>query len=116
MKNLLTATTAFFLGAATGATVALLNAPQSGEKTRAQLRDGVTNVRTRAEEAIADTQARVMGKVEEVQTKAQDLVHEISNEAQHTVEKIKNLGHEAVEDQRARVGRSTDRTAKVAAS
>jgi gas vesicle protein len=116
MKNLLNTSAAFLLGAATGATLALLNAPQTGQKTRAQLRDGVANARTRAEEAIADAQARVMGKVEEAQTRAQDLVHEISDGAQHQVEKIKNLGHEVVEDQKARVGRNTDRTPKVATS
>ncbi len=116
MKNLLTATTAFLLGAATGATLALLNAPQTGKKTRTQLRNGVMDARTRAGDALADAQARAMGKVEEVQTRAQDLVHEISDKAQHRVDKIKNMGYEVVEDQKAHLARSIDYAAKVATS
>lgn len=89
MKNLLIIGTVFLLGAATGISVALLNAPDSGEKTRKKLRDGLAETRSRAEGAISDAQARARGAVEEVQNRAQTIVHEIGDKVQHGTEKLR---------------------------
>jgi gas vesicle protein len=83
-NNFFTFVTGFCVGAATGTAIALLNAPQSGEETRAQIREGVMEARTRTEEAIADAQARTLEKVDEVK----NIVKEISDETRKRSEKL----------------------------
>lgn len=59
---------AFLGGAVAGATIALLTAPQSGAKTRAQLRDGVM--------ASADSAARLPHALQGAVVAAQDAFSE----------------------------------------
>ena len=74
----------FFVGALTGSTFTLLNAPQSGKKTRAQIREGLDEARDRTIEAISDAQTRTLEKVDEVK----NLVEEIGNETKKKSEKL----------------------------
>lgn len=68
----------FFVGALAGAVTALLIAPQSGEETRAIIRDKSTatveEARLRANELIAEARTKADEIVEEARVKADDLV------------------------------------------
>ena len=77
--------TGFFFGAATGAVVALLNAPQSGKKTRTQIRKEVTAARNRTQKAITKAQTRTMDKLDDIQ----DRIKEISDGAVEQTERFK---------------------------
>lgn len=83
-NNIVTFVTGVFVGAAAGSAFALLNAPQSGPETRAQIRDGVVQVRTRTGEAIADAQTRTIAKIEE----AKNLVSQIGTETKKKTKKL----------------------------
>ncbi len=92
-SNVLTYVTSFAVGAAAGATFALLNAPQSGKKTRSQLKRGVSDARYRTQRAISMTQERAMDTLDDIQ----GFVKEVGDEAVHQVERIKMAGQELVE-------------------
>lgn len=88
MKSLILSTvTSLFIGAAAGATYALLNAPQSGKKTRAQIRKEISGVRSRTKKVITRAQARTMHRLDDIQ----DRVKEISNAAIEQAERLKKV-------------------------
>jgi gas vesicle protein len=68
------------IGGLVGAGTMLLIAPQPGEKTRAELKDGVLGLRDRTETTVNDTISQVKSKAGEVKadvlTKAQNLQHQ----------------------------------------
>jgi gas vesicle protein len=68
------------VGGLVGAGTILLLAPQPGEQTRAELKEGVSDLRHRTTEAVNDTISQVKSKAgqvkAEVQNKAQDLQHQ----------------------------------------
>ena len=72
--------TGFVIGGLVGAGTILLLAPQPGEKTRAELKDGVMDLRDKTTETMKDTITQVKSKANQikadVQIKAQDLGHQ----------------------------------------
>ena len=68
------------IGGLVGAVTVLLFAPQPGEKTRAELRDGALKLRDRTATTVKDTMTQVKSKANqikvEMQIKAQDLGHQ----------------------------------------
>ena len=72
--------TGLVIGGLVGAGTMLLLAPQPGEKTRAELKEGVSELRNRTAETVNDTLTQVKTKANqvkaEVQIKAQDLQHQ----------------------------------------
>jgi gas vesicle protein len=68
----------FLLGAASGAVISLLNAPQSGEETRAQIRSEIAEARGRAEEALTEAQASVMRRSEAIQDRVGELIQQVN--------------------------------------
>jgi gas vesicle protein len=89
-SNVFTYVTSFAFGAAAGAAFALLNAPQSGKKTRTQLRKGASDVRYRTKKAITRTRARAMDKLDDVQS----VVKGIGDGAMHQAERLKMVGQQ----------------------
>lgn len=84
MKNyVLTFVTGFCIGAATGSAFALLNAPQSGRKTRAKIKRGIEDARTRTEEAITDAQESAQMRVDEIQDRANQIFKNVSGQVKH---------------------------------
>lgn len=81
-SSFVTFVTGFLFGAAAGGGMALLNATRSGEETRAQLRDGFIEVRSRAEEALADAQARTQEKVDGVKSRAKEIGSEVKTRSE----------------------------------
>jgi len=81
-STFVTFVTGFFFGTATGTAIALLNATRPGRETRAQLREGFIEVRSRAEEALADAQARTQEKVDGVKNLAKEIGGEVKTRSE----------------------------------
>jgi gas vesicle protein len=60
------------IGGLVGAALSLLLAPQSGEETRAQLRDKSLEYKDRAAEGITDAQHKAMDQVTTIQEKSRE--------------------------------------------
>jgi gas vesicle protein len=79
-STILSALTGLVVGSVAGAVTILLFAPQPGEKTRAELKDGVSDLRHRTAETVNDKLTQVKSKASQikadVQIKAQDLQHQ----------------------------------------
>jgi gas vesicle protein len=82
MKTLLNLTIGFILGSLAGAVIALLNAPQSGEETRAQIQNEVAEARIRINEAVADAQASTFERMDVIQGQINDLIQRASKKAE----------------------------------
>lgn len=78
--NFMTYLTTFVIGATAGTTLALLNAPQSGQKTRAQIRRQVSDVRSRTKKAINKVQDRTMDTVDDIQHRVKDISKEVNHQ------------------------------------
>jgi gas vesicle protein len=88
MKTLLNLMIGFVLGSLIGAVVALLNAPRSGEETRAQIQNEVIETRTRIGEAIADAQVSTFERLDEIQGQINDFVQRVGNKADRIQQEI----------------------------
>ncbi|MBT1071659.1 YtxH domain-containing protein [Pelotalea chapellei] len=73
-KKLAAAALLIVAGGIIGAGVALLFAPQSGERTRRDLNRCAKRVRTRADEAVEDLSVSITNLVESIGDKTDDLV------------------------------------------
>ncbi len=72
------------IGALVGAGIALLMAPQSGEETRAQIRDASIELKDRADTTIAEARA----KAEAITADARRRAEEITADARKRADKI----------------------------
>ncbi len=80
--------TGFLIGGVVGAAVALLLAPQSGEETRALIRDRSVELRDRGIELSEEARARA---------------EQLAGEARQRAEELEKRGRMAFEEQRARL-------------
>ena len=80
--------TGLLIGGVVGATITLLNAPQSGEETREQIKTKGVELRNRADEEI-----------ERIRTQAEEMLTEIRTKADETQARIT----EQIEDLQTRV-------------
>jgi len=67
----------FIVGGMTGAVVALLMAPQSGEETRALIRDKSIELRDRAQHTAEETIARAEKAATDARARADELAHDL---------------------------------------
>jgi gas vesicle protein len=74
---------AFAIGVAAGATVALLYAPQTGAKTRRQLRRSIDD----AGDYIRDTAESLGSQAEKYAKRGKDVIADVVDTAQSTVKK-----------------------------
>lgn len=79
--------TGFLIGAAAGAAIALMYAPQSGEKTRRQLRRGVEDCTGR----IRDTAETVSDQATKCYKKTRDPVGDVVDSAQNVMTAAKRV-------------------------
>jgi gas vesicle protein len=100
--NVFTYVFSFLFGAAAGAVVALLNAPQSGKRTRAQLRNEIADARYRTRKAINKAQAHTMDRVEDIQERVQEL----GDEAVQQTRKLELAFQQVAEKPKAVLGRA----------
>jgi gas vesicle protein len=98
----------FIVGGLTGAVVALLFAPQSGEETRALIKDKSIELRdkaqvsaeealARAEELAADARHRADELTKEARARATELAHEVRERGTSIASEVRTRGKEAIE-------------------
>jgi gas vesicle protein len=98
----------FVVGGLTGAVVALLFAPQSGEETRALIKDKSIELRdkaqvtaeealARAEQMASDARARAEELTREARTRAEELAKEVRQRGQAVYDDVRERGKTAVE-------------------
>ena len=96
--------TGFFVGALVGGAAALLMAPQSGEETRAQIRDKGIELKEKAEatygEVITEIEGsttELRGKLEGLSAKMDQLIAQGKDEFQRLTQRGEAIGDEAAE-------------------
>ena len=98
----------FIVGGRTGAVVALLFAPQSGEETRALIKDKSIELRdkaqvsaeeayARAEQLAADARTRAEELTKEARIRAEELGKEASTRATELADEVRTRGKEAID-------------------
>jgi gas vesicle protein len=87
----------FVVGGLTGAVVALLFAPQSGEETRALIKDKSIELRDRAQMTAEEALARAEQVAAEARTRAEELTREARMRAEELAAEVRERGKSAVE-------------------
>jgi gas vesicle protein len=98
----------FIVGGLTGAVVALLFAPQSGEETRALIKDKSIELRdkaqvsaeealARAEELAADARRRADELTKEARARATELANEVRERGTTLASEVRTRGKEAID-------------------
>lgn len=87
----------FVVGGLTGAVVALLFAPQSGEETRALIKDRSIELRDKAQMTAEEAYARAEAAAKEARARAEELAHEARARAEQLASEVKERGKSAIE-------------------
>lgn len=95
----------FIVGGLSGAVVALLFAPQTGEETRALIKDKSIELRDKAQISAEEAIARAEAAAADARARADDLARQLRERGQVVVEDVRERGKTAVDDVRER-GRS----------
>jgi gas vesicle protein len=87
----------FVVGGLTGAVVALLFAPQSGEETRALIKDKSIELRDRAASSAEDVIARAEAAATEARLRAEELAKEVRERGKSALEAVRKPKKDAGE-------------------
>jgi gas vesicle protein len=87
----------FVVGGLTGAVVALLFAPQSGEETRALIKDKSIELRDMASTTAEDTIARAEAAAAEARARAEELAKELGDRGKVALDEARARSKDAVE-------------------
>jgi gas vesicle protein len=98
----------FIVGGLSGAVVALLFAPQSGEETRALIKDKSIELRDKAQITAEEAIARAEAAAAEARARADDLARQLRERGQGVVEDVRTRGQSAVEAVRSKVKRTDE--------
>jgi gas vesicle protein len=93
----------FIIGGLTGAVVSLLLAPQSGEETRAIIREKAIELKDKASETVEEAYARAEAAAVEAKARAEEL----AQVAKARAEEMQRRGQVILEEQRAKFGKGT---------
>ena len=74
-----------FIGGLIGAGTALLTAPQAGSRTRAELQQGVEQLRDRTSETVKDTVTQVKSRANEIKSEVQIKAGEIQHQGKKLI-------------------------------
>jgi gas vesicle protein len=117
----------FIVGGLSGAVVALLFAPQTGEETRALIKDKSIELRekaqvsaeeamNRAEAAAADARARADEMAKQLRDRSQQMMDEARERGKGVVDDVRERGKSAVEAVRSKVSKQSDETSGTTAA
>lgn len=104
--------TAFLIGSAIGAAVALLFAPRSGEETREEIRKFYDRSRSRMGEMQEDVAERIARLVDEIQEKTNELLASgkaMAEERKRDLQEAIAIAKRALDEERALLRRIRDR-------
>lgn len=112
----------FIVGGLTGAVVSLLFAPQSGEETRALIKDKSIELRdkaqvsaeeaiARAEAAAAEARARADDLARQLRERSKEVYADVRDRSQAAIEDVRERGKSAVENIRSKVKKEDGETA-----
>ncbi|NWF63567.1 MAG: YtxH domain-containing protein [Chloroflexi bacterium] len=87
----------FVVGGLTGAVVALLFAPQSGEETRALIKDKSIELRDKAQLSAEEAYHRAEAAAKEARARAEELAREARARAEQLASEVKERGKGALE-------------------
>ncbi len=87
----------FIVGGLTGAVVSLLFAPQSGEETRALIRDKSIELRDRANETAEEALARAEAAAAEARARAEELGKLARARAEELAKEVRSRGESALD-------------------
>jgi len=102
----------FLIGGLTGAVVSLLLAPQSGEETRAVLKEKAIELKDQASGTAEEMYARAEAAAAEARARAEEL----AQLARERAEELQKRGQVVLEGQKSRFGSKPDSTRKDDAS
>jgi len=77
------------VGGLTGAAIALLMAPQSGEEVRGAIREKSIELRDRASETVEEARLRAEKAIEEAQAQAETAIEEMRKRVEELTETVK---------------------------
>ena len=92
----------FIVGGLTGAVVSLLFAPQSGEETRALIKDKSIELRDKAQVSAEEAIARAEAATAEARARADDLARQLRDRSKEVYSDVRDRGQAAIEDVRER--------------
>ena len=92
----------FIVGGLTGAVVSLLFAPQSGEETRALIKDKSIELRDKASVTAEQALAKAEATAAEARARADELARELKARGETVVSEVKTRGGAIVEDVKTR--------------
>jgi gas vesicle protein len=98
----------FIVGGLSGAVVALLFAPQSGDETRALIRDKSIELRDKAQISAEEAIARAEAAAADARARADDLARQLRERGQGMVEDVRERGKSAVDAVRSKVKRTDE--------
>ena len=87
----------FIVGGLTGAVVSLLFAPQSGEETRALIRDKSIELRDMASQTAEEALARAEAAAAEARARAEELAKIARTRAEELAQEVRSRGEGALE-------------------
>lgn len=87
----------FIVGGLTGAVVSLLFAPQSGEETRALIKDKSIELRDKASVTAEQTLAKAEAAAAEARARADELAKELKAKGESIVSDVKTRGKTALD-------------------
>jgi len=96
----------FVIGGLTGAVVALVMAPQSGEETRAVIREKAIELKDKATETVDEAYARAEAAAVDARTRAEEL----SQIARERAQELSRRGQVVLEEQKAKIASKVDTT------
>ena len=92
----------FIVGGLTGAVVSLLFAPQSGEETRALIKDKSIELRDKAQVSAEEAIARAEAAAAEARARADDLARQLREKSKEVYTDVRDRSQAAIEDVRER--------------
>jgi gas vesicle protein len=92
----------FIVGGLSGAVVALLFAPQSGDETRALIRDKSIELRDKAQVSAEEAMARAEAAAADARARADEMAKQLRDRSQQVMDDARERGKSVVDDVRER--------------